>query len=62
MGLIQLVVILIVIGIVLWLVETAPFISASFKPVIRWVIIAVVVLWLVAVFVGDIPLPRWSGR
>ena len=58
MGLIELVVMLIVVGILIWLVETAPFISASVKPLIRWVIIAVVLLWLVRVFVGDIPLPR----
>jgi hypothetical protein len=59
MGLIQLLVVLIVIGILLWIVEQVPFISASFKPVIRWVMIAVVVLWLLTVFVGDIPLPRF---
>jgi hypothetical protein len=58
MGLIHLVVILLVVGVVLWLVETAPFVSATMKPIIRWVIVAVVVLWLVSLFVGDIPLPR----
>jgi len=58
MGLIQLVVVLIVVGVLMWLVEQAPFVSASVKPIIRWVIIAVVVLWLLALFVGDIPLPR----
>jgi hypothetical protein len=55
--LIQLVVILLVVGVILWLVESAPFVSASMKPIIRWVIIAVVVLWLLTLFVGDIPLP-----
>ncbi len=58
MGLIQLVAIMLVVGAVLWLVETAPFVSASMKPIIRWVIIAFVVLWLVSVFIGDVPLPR----
>lgn len=62
MGLIQLVVVLLVVGVILWLVESAPFVSASMKPVIRWVIIAVVVLWLLSLFVGDIPLPRVGGR
>lgn len=57
MGLIQLVVILLVVGVVLWLVESAPFVSSSMKPIIRWVIIAVVILWLLSLFVGDIPLP-----
>jgi hypothetical protein len=58
MGLIQLLVILIAVGIVLWLVDTAPFVSATMKPIIRWVVVAVVLLWLISVFVGDIPLPR----
>jgi len=56
MGLIQLVAILLVIGALIWLVETAPFVSASMKPIIRWVIIAVVVLWLITLFVGDVPI------
>jgi hypothetical protein len=58
MGLIQLVVVLLVVGVLVWLVEQAPFVSASVKPIIRWIIIAVVVLWLLSLFVGDIPLPR----
>jgi len=49
--------ILLAVGAVMWLIETAPFISATMKPIIRWVIVAVVVLWLVALFVGDIPIP-----
>jgi len=57
-GLIHLVVILLVIGALLWIVEQAPFVSASVKPIIRWVIVAVVILWLLTVFVGDITLPR----
>lgn len=58
MGLIQLVVVLLVVGVLLWLIEQAPFVSATVKPIIRWVIIAVVVLWLLLVFVGDISIPR----
>ena len=57
MGLLQLVMILLAIGAVLWLVESAPFISATMKPIIRWVIVAITLLWLIALFVGDIPLP-----
>lgn len=60
MGLIQLVVILLVVGVLVWLVEQAPFVSASVKPIIRWVILAVVVLWLLTVFLGDIQLPRFG--
>jgi len=62
MGLIQLIVILLVVGVLVWLVEQAPFVSPTVKPIIRWVILAVVVLWLLSVFIGDIPLPRLGGR
>lgn len=61
MGLIQLVVVLLVVGVLLWLVETAPFVSGSIKPIIRWVVIAVVLLWLVSIFLGDVQLPRLRG-
>lgn len=60
MGLIQLVVVLLVVGVLLWIIEQAPFVSATIKPVIRWVVIVVVVLWLLAAFVGDVHLPRLS--
>jgi hypothetical protein len=51
--------ILLAVGAVIWLVEMAPFISATMKPIIRWVILAIVVLWLISIFVGDIPIiPR----
>jgi hypothetical protein len=59
MGLLQLVIILCIVGALVWLIETAPFISESMKPIIRWLIIAVVIIWLISVFVGDIPLPRF---
>jgi hypothetical protein len=58
MGLIELVVILIVIGVLLWLVETQLPIAPPIKTIIRVVIILVVVLWLLRLFVGDIPLPH----
>lgn len=61
MGLIQLVVILLIIGVLLWVVESAPFVSATIKPIIRWVILVVVVLWLLTLFVGDVRLPRFGG-
>ena len=62
MGLIQLLLILVAVGVLVWLVEQAPFISPTMKPIIRWVMIAAVVLWLLWTFVGDIPLnPRRGG-
>lgn len=62
MGLIELLIVLVVVGVVLWLVESAPFIDAGMKPIIRWVVIAVVVLWMLSVFVGDLPLPSLRRR
>lgn len=59
MGLIQLVMILLVVGVLLWLIESAPFVDAGIKPIIRWVIIAAVILWLLAAFVGDITIPTF---
>jgi uncharacterized membrane protein len=35
MGLIQLVLILFVVGVLVWLIEQAPFVSATVKPIIR---------------------------
>lgn len=61
MGLIQLLIVLVAVGALVWLVEQAPFISPSMKPIIRWVMIAAVVLWLIWTFVGDVPLTRRGG-
>lgn len=46
---ITLVVELIVLGFAAWLVDTAPFIEAQFKQIIKWVLIVVAGL-LVAIF------------
>jgi cation transporter-like permease len=59
MGLISLVVTLIVIGVLLYLVDQAPFIAPPMKQIIRWVVIVVVVLWLLSLFVGDITIPTY---
>jgi hypothetical protein len=56
MGLIELVVILVIVGVLLWLVETQIPMDAGIKTVIRVVVILVVVLWLLRMFVGDVPL------
>jgi len=49
------------IGFVLWAVKSAPFIDASFKPVITWVVIVLVAIWLFSVFFGggSVNLPRF---
>jgi hypothetical protein len=58
MGLIDLVIVLIVVGVLLWLVETQLPIAQPIKSIIRVVVIVVVVLWLLRAFVGDIPVVR----
>jgi hypothetical protein len=60
LGLIELVLVLVVIGVVLWLVETQLPIDAGIKTIIRVVVIVVVVLWLLRLFVGDVQIPRFK--
>jgi hypothetical protein len=57
MGLIELVVVLIIVGLLLWLVESQLPIDPSIKVIIRVVVVLVVVLWLVRLFFGDVALP-----
>ena len=57
MGLISLLIVLVVVGVLLWLVETQIPMSPPIKTIIRVVVIVVVVLWLLRLFVGDVPLP-----
>ena len=60
MPLIQLVIILIVVGFLLWLVNTIIPMDPRVKQIINAVVIIVVVLWLVSLFV---PLDMlWIGR
>jgi len=62
MGLLNLLVLLIVIGVVLYLVETYLPMSPPIKTLLRVVVILIVILWLVQALVGDIPLPRLHLR
>lgn len=59
MGLIGLVVVLIVVGVSLYLIETYIPMSPPIKTVLRVVVVLVLVLWLLQLFVGDIPLPTY---
>lgn len=52
MDLIQLVIVLIVIGVLLWLVNTYIPMDATIKKIINIVVIIAVVLWLLSLFVG----------
>lgn len=55
MDLISLVIVLVVIGVLLWAVNTLLPIDGKIKTVINAVVIIVVVLWLLSLFVGYLP-------
>ena len=55
MSLIDLVIILIVVGVLLWLVNTYIPLDGKIKNVINVVVVIAVVLWLLQLFVGPIP-------
>lgn len=50
MGLLQLIIILVVIGVIMWLINTYIPMSAGMKKILNVVVIIVVVLWLLSVF------------
>lgn len=58
MGLISLILLLVVVGVVLYLIETYIPMSPPIKTVIRVVVVIVLCLYLLQLFVGDVPLPR----
>lgn len=58
MGLIELVLFLVIIGVLLYLVEQYIPLSPPIRTLIRVVVILVLILWLIRVFVGDIAIPR----
>jgi len=55
MGLVELVLILIVIGVLLYLVNTLIPMDAKIKQIINIVIVIAVVLWLIQLFLGPLP-------
>ena len=61
MGLIDLIIVLVVVGVLLWAVEKLPM-DPAIRQIIRVVAIVVVVLWLLRIFVGDVPLPYVRPR
>lgn len=52
MSLLTIIGVLVLLGVLLWIIQSAPFISGSMKPIITWVVIAVVALWLVTQLFG----------
>lgn len=67
MPLLQLVILLIVIGVLLWLVNTYIPMDATIKRIINIVVIVVVVLWILSILglfdnLGAVRVPRIGGR
>lgn len=50
--LVAVIVALVIVGVLLWAVEAAPVIDATFKQIIKIVVIVAAVLWLLSMFVG----------
>lgn len=56
MGLIELVVLLAVVGFLVWMVVTYIPMPPPFKTAIIAIVVIVLVLWVLRMFVGDIPI------
>ena len=61
MDLIQLVIVLIVIGVLLWAVNSYIPMDAKIKQILNVVVVLVVVLWLLSLFIPSLP-HLWVGR
>ena len=61
MSLINLVLILIVIGVLLWLVNTYIPMDGKIKQIINAVVVIAVVIWLIQIFIGPLPDLRVGG-
>ncbi len=55
MSLISLVVVLIVVGVLLWLVNTYIPMDGKIKQIMNAAVVVAVVLWLLSLFVGPLP-------
>lgn len=55
MGLIELVIVLIVVGVLLWLVNSYIPMDPKIKQILNVVVVIAVVLWLLFLFVGPLP-------
>jgi low temperature requirement protein LtrA len=59
MDLIQIIVILLVVGVLLWAVNAMPAIDPTMKQIIRIVVVVVAVLWLLGMFFPGLHNYRW---
>ena len=55
MGLVELCVILIVIGVLLWVVTTYVPMDPTIKRIMVGVVVVVVILWIQSLFIGHVP-------
>ena len=55
MDLISLIIVLIIIGVILWAVNTYIPMDAKIKNILNIVVVVVLLLWLLKLFVGDLP-------
>jgi hypothetical protein len=55
MSLINLVIVLIVVGVLLWLVNAYIPMDPKIKQILNVVVVIAVVLWILAIFVGPLP-------
>ena len=64
MPLIHVMLVLIVVGVLLWLVNSYIPMAGSIKTILNAVVIIVVVLWLLSVFglIGKLPLSEWGSN
>lgn len=58
MNLINVIIVLVIIGVLLWLINTYIPMDAKIKTVINALVVVVVVLWLLGAFLGEIPMIR----
>ena len=63
MGLFELIIVLVVVGVILWLVNTYIPMDGNIKKILNVAVCIVVVLWLLSLFVGfpgfhDVPITR----
>lgn len=50
MGIIQLIIILVIIGVILYLINRYAPMDAKIKTILNWVVVIVVIIWLLKVF------------
>ncbi len=59
MDLIQIIVILLIVGVLLWAINAMPAIDPTMKQIIRIVVIVVAVLWVLGMFFPGLHNYRW---